>query len=166
MYVRSGLQADELRNVGGDDFRLKYRCIGFDITDLAGGDFILCNFAGLAGTGINQRLRAILELAGAAGGNHNVAKIAIELLLNTHGVSLQKMPWPTHTGAASALTTPKAWSTGLIRASEFRWRHFSALAISSSSSRVDGPWFRLMRSATTMAAISPTARSRISLTRI
>src|SRR5271165_2926065 len=121
MYVRSGLQADELWNVGGDDFRLKHRCIGLDVTDLAGGDFILCNFAGLAGTGINQRLRAILELAGAARGNHNVAKIAIELLLNTHGVSLQKMPWPTHTGAASALTTPKAWSTGLIRASEFRW---------------------------------------------
>ena len=30
-----------------------------------------------------------------------------------------------------------------MRASEFRWRHFSAFAISSSSSGVCEPWLRL-----------------------
>src|SRR5271166_1995966 len=53
--MRSGLEADELRNLRGDDLRLEDRRIGFHVTDLAGGDLILCNFAGLAGTGINQR---------------------------------------------------------------------------------------------------------------
>src|SRR5271165_3528146 len=94
--MRSGLEADELRNLRGDDLRLEDRRIGFHVTDLAGGDLILCNFAGLAGTGINQRLRTILELACTARGNHNVAKIAIELLLNTHGVSLQNYLGNSH----------------------------------------------------------------------
>ena len=77
-------------NVGCGDFGLQDRSFGFDIADFAGGDFILRYFAGLSGTGSNQRLRTILKLTCAPCGNHHVAKIAIELLLNTHGLLLKK----------------------------------------------------------------------------
>jgi len=84
LIFRLDLEAGELGDVGGGDFGLEDWGVSPDVADLAGCDFILGDFAGLAGTGIYQGLRTGLELACAACGDHYVAKIAIELLLDTH----------------------------------------------------------------------------------
>ena len=85
--ISVGLKAGELGDVGGGDFGLEDWGVCPDVADLSGCDFILGDLAGLAGTGIYQGLRTGLELACASCGDHYVAKIAIELLLDTHSVS-------------------------------------------------------------------------------
>jgi hypothetical protein len=55
--------------------------------DLAGADFILRNAAGLAGVSLNHRGRSGLQLAGAPGGDQNVAIVAVEAFDQFHRLS-------------------------------------------------------------------------------
>jgi hypothetical protein len=80
----------ELRDVGCSDLGFQDRRFFSNISDFARGDFVLRYSAGLSGTRGNQPLRTILKLTCTPCGNHYVAKIAIELLLNTHGLLLKK----------------------------------------------------------------------------
>jgi hypothetical protein len=80
----------EFGDIGSSDLGLENRSLLSYIADFAGGDFVLRDFAGFTGAGCNQGRRSILKLACTARCNHYVAKIAIETLLNTHGLLLKK----------------------------------------------------------------------------
>jgi hypothetical protein len=57
---------------------------------LACGNLLLGYAAGLVGTGINQRLGAVLELPGATGCHDHVAKIAVKSMFWRHFASNPK----------------------------------------------------------------------------
>jgi hypothetical protein len=58
--------------------------------DLACGNFLLGYAAGFVGTGIDQRLGAVLELPGATGRHDHVAKIAVKSIFWRHFASNPK----------------------------------------------------------------------------
>ncbi len=77
----------ELGDVGSVDFRTHGGRVFFlDVSDLAGGNFLLRDAAGLAGMAGNHGLGSVLQLAGAAGGYQDIAKIAVVLFFDTHDV--------------------------------------------------------------------------------
>src|ERR1700757_3352847 len=59
---------------------------GDDPFHLPGTDFVLGDAARLAGTGLYDRRRATLELAGPAGGHEDIAVVAVEALGSLHTV--------------------------------------------------------------------------------
>src|ERR1700756_4819861 len=59
---------------------------GDDPFHLPGTDFVLGDAARLAGTGLYDRRRATLELAGPAGGHQDIAIVAVEAFDQLHTV--------------------------------------------------------------------------------
>jgi hypothetical protein len=73
-----------------NDFRLNHWWQLGSRFDLARRNLFLGYPAGLIGTGINQRLGAVLELPGATGCHDHVAKIAVKSMFWRHFASNPK----------------------------------------------------------------------------
>jgi hypothetical protein len=84
------LRLPVFRSLGVQNNLVYNLCPGLSRLDLACGNLLLGYAAGLVGTGIDQRLGAVLELPGAPGCHDHVAKIAVKSMFWRHFASNPK----------------------------------------------------------------------------